>query len=259
MGKVVFFLIIEFLLFGAALANPNVNSFIPRGWQAGNGFKDYLNPFYVKANIDQDDNKEIILHYSRKGKDEYWPDKHVISFLSFNGKKYTEKWRKRFDSMENIFFLVEDINNDRKKELVVHGMHSGNAAYGHLWVFQLSKTGLINILDKAAQGEMYLWDANKQRSGICPDYFPDLNKDGIKEIIMGRQAEDERFCHVDQPWWFDIYKWDGHKYCLADDQFPGFYKEELADYLPFIKEKGEDSLLREYVARARTFAGLKEE
>ena len=250
------FSLFYFLLISSASSGLNLDAFIPKGWQAGNGFRDDPYPYYLKINTGMGANKEIILHYSFVEKGEYLPDKHVISFLSWNGTKYIEKWKKTFNSIENIFFLVSDINRDGRKELIVHGLHSGNWAYGNLWIFQYDKTRAEKVFDKAVQDEGYLWNDKKRQAGICPEYFPDLDKDGIVEILAGHRAESDNVASVDEPWWFDVYKWDGSKYILADDQFPGFYKEELLEYKDYVKENGEHELIREYIKRAEEFAGL---
>jgi hypothetical protein len=146
-----------------------------------------------------------------------------------------------------------DINRDGKKELIVHDDFGGTSGFGELKIYNCK--GLC-IFDKKVEGDTYLWHPVKHIPALNPDYFPDLDKDGVVEIIVGRRAEDDRFDHVGQPWWFDVYKWDGRKYILADDQFPEFYKEELSEYKSIIKEKGEDNLLGEFVERSGVFAGL---
>jgi hypothetical protein len=149
-----------------------------------------------------------------------------------------------------------DINKDGRKELIVHDFYGGTAGFGQLRIY--TPKGVC-LFSKKVEGDPYLWHPIKHVPALNPDFFPDLDKDGIVEIIVGHRAEDERFSQVDQPWWYDIYKWDGKKFSLADDQFPEFYKEELTNFKSFIKEKGEDSLLREYVQRAANFAGLRED
>jgi len=244
------FTLFYFLLLSSAASALNLDSFIPKGWQAGNGFRNDPYPYYLRINTGMGANKEIILHYSFVEKGEYLPDKHIISFLSWNGAKYIEKWKKTFNSIENIFFLVNDINKDGKKELIVHGLHSGNGAYGNLWVFQFGKTMAGKIFDKAVQGERYLWNDKKRQAGICPEYFPDLDKDGILEIMAGHRAEDDKVACVDEPWWIDIYKWNGGTYILANNKFPKFYKNELADYRSYVKEKGENESIKKFIKRA---------
>jgi hypothetical protein len=149
-----------------------------------------------------------------------------------------------------------DINKDGKKELLVHDDFGGSAGFGELRIYNYKG---ICLFDRKVEGDAYLWHPVKHIPALNPDYFPDLDKDGIVEIVVGHRGTEDRFAQVDQPWWFDIYKWNGKKYVLADDQFPEYYKEELSDYKSFVKEKGNSALIREYINRAANFAGLKEQ
>ncbi|MBI5701448.1 VCBS repeat-containing protein [Candidatus Saganbacteria bacterium] len=149
-----------------------------------------------------------------------------------------------------------DINGDGKRELLVHDFYGGTAGFGELRIY--NSKGIL-IFRKKVEGDPYLWHPVKHVQALNPDFFPDLDKDGIVEILVGYRGEDGHVSHVDEPWWFDIYKWNGKAYILADDQFPGFYKEELSGYKSFAKEKGECELIREYIRRAERFAGLEED
>jgi hypothetical protein len=205
-------IVIWFLIGKGVFGNPSFNCFIPNGWFAGNGFSKDPYPYFQEIDVDHDFQKEILLHCSYREKSEYFPDKHVIFLLDMERGKYRKKWSRRFDSVEGIFFLARDINKDGKKELVVHGLHSGNGAYGKLWVFQIEKSGLKELFCKEVEGDTYLWDPIKRVSDLNPSYFPDSDRDGRNEIVTGHRVHLEGVSSVDEPWHYNTYKWDGNKY-----------------------------------------------
>jgi hypothetical protein len=152
----------------------------------------------------------------------------------------------------------KDIDKDGKKELFVHDLYEGNAAYGQLRIYNSSRK---LIFSKYVQGECYLWHPEKHVSTLNLDFFPDLDRDGIAEILVGhreKECENIYHCEAEKPWWFDVYKWNGKTYILADDQFPGFYKEELIGYGDFVREKGECEGIRKFISQARKYAGVWE-
>lgn len=149
----------------------------------------------------------------------------------------------------------KDINKDGKNELLIHDLYEGNAAYGQLRVYDSSKK-LVFI--KYVQGECYLWHPQKQVIALNPAYFSDLDKDGMVEILVGRREEgcdNAHHCEAEKNWWFDIYRWNGKAYVSADNQFPNFYKEELAGYKSYIKEKGGCATVKEFIGKAVKYAG----
>jgi hypothetical protein len=247
--------IILLLIFaGNAYAISNADLFVPKGWQKGNGLAKDPFPFYIKANIDEDSENEIILHCSYKEKGDYLPSKHILSIFDWNGNKYYKKWSSSFNAWDHIFFLIDDLNKDKKPELIINGYNSGNAGLGHLWIFQLTKSNPTVIFDKDVQGDIYLWDSEKLAPGLEPAYFPDLDRDGISEILIGYSVPCENVSRVDEPWWFDIYRWNGKTYILANDRFPEFYKEQFAIFRAWIKENGENSQIRKLIEKAEKFA-----
>lgn len=152
----------------------------------------------------------------------------------------------------------KDIDKDGKNELLIHDLYEGNAAYGQLRIYSSSKK-LIFLKD--VQGECYLWHPKKHVSVLNPDYFPDLDKDGVVEILVGHREEgcdNVYHCEAEKPWWFDVYRWSGKAYVLANDQFPDFYKDELAWYQSYVKEKGECASVREFIKKAEQLSGKKQ-
>lgn len=239
----------------------NLNCLIPVGWQKGNGLDGNDFPFFIKTYIGKNASPVIVLHYSHTSKGEYYPDKHVISFFHEKAGKYIKRWSEKFDDEDGIYFLVTDLNKDGHKELVVNGVNSGSGGYGHLWIFQLNDSAsAIKIFDKEMQGDIYLWDTDKHRLDLNPAYFQDLNKDGIVEILVGHREEScdkDVHCEADKSWWLDVYKWNGKTYVLADSKFPEFYKEELAKYEAFVKEKGECESVRAFIEKTKKLAEAK--
>jgi hypothetical protein len=216
MVKITFIIVVVWSLVGSgALGNPNFNRFIPTGWGVGNGFDKGPYPYFQEVNIDSDSQKEIILHCSYRERDEYLPDKHMLLLLDGENGSYRKVWSRRFDSVEGVFFLARDVNKDGKKELVVHELHSGSGAYGRLWVFQIERAGLKKLFCDEVEGDTYLWDLVKQVPDLNPDYFPDSDRDGKKEIVTGHRLHPDGVSSVDEPWRFDVYKWDGKRYALA--------------------------------------------
>lgn len=243
---------------GIAYAVPDVDLLVPKGWQKGNGLAKDQFPFYIKMNIDQDSAEEIILHCSYKEKMDYLPSKHILSVFDWNGREYYKKWSAKFDASDNIFFLIEDINRDGKRELIVNGYNSGNAGLGRLWIFQLAKSDPAMIFDKDVQGDIYLWNSKKLVPGLEPGYFSDLDHDGVVEILIGQREKgcNSMFhCEAEKPWWFDVYRWDGNAYVLADRKFPEFYRQQLEYYRSFVKEKGGCEPVREFIKKAKRLAG----
>lgn len=252
-------LLLLLMFAGIAYAMPDVDALIPKGWQKGNGLDKTPFPFYIKMDIDRDSEKEIILHYSYKEKGDYLPSKHILSIFDWNGKKYFKKWSRKFNESDNIFFLIKDINGDKKQELIVNGYNSGNAGLGHLWILPLTKSDPTMIFDKNVQGDIYLWNSEELAPGLEPDYFPDLDKDGVVEILVGHREEECNnvyHCEAEKPWWFDVYKWDGKTYVTANNRFPGFYGDMLAYYQSIIKEKGECESVKGFIKKAERLAGL---
>jgi len=256
MVKIALTFILMVLSFGVSFAFENVNSLIPKGHQPGNGYVNDILPYYFETNLSWDNSKELVLHYSHKKKGEPYPDKQIISMFKKSNGADLKIWEICFDNYEEIDFLIDDINKDGKKEMIVHGLHSGTGACGNLWLYQLGEKVPRKIFGKSVEGEGYILGANGQKSNLDHDFFPDLDKDGIVEILVGYRGESNHASSVDSPFWFDVYKWNGKSYFLADDQFPGFYKEELSGYKQLVKEKGETELLREYIKRAKNFAGI---
>jgi len=156
------------------------------------------------------------------------------------------------DAKIAIFKFSDDINGDGKKELIVHDLYEGNAADGQIRIYD--PDGKL-IFIKKVQGEPYLWHPEKHIPALNPGFFPDLNNDGIKELLVGHRGmclhdKNPHSC-VDMPWWFDVYQWNGRTYALADKEFPEFFKEQLAFYKTFVKEKGECEVVRGFIDRAR--------
>ncbi len=149
------------------------------------------------------------------------------------------------------FKFSKDVNGDGEKELIVHDLYNGNAAYGQIRIYDQEKR-LIFIKD--TQGEPYLWHPEKHIPALNPGFFPDLNNDGVKEIVIGCRGmclhESNPHACVDMPWWFDVYKWNGKTYVLADKEFSAFFKEQLNFYKTFVKEKGDCEVVRGFINRA---------
>lgn len=250
--------ILLFIFAGIACAISNVDGLVPKGWQKGNGLDKDLFPSCIKMDIDRDSESEIILHSSHKEKGDYLPSKHILSIFDWNGREYVKKWGSNFNVSDNIFFLIEDVNRDKKLELIVNGYNSGNAGLGHLWIFKLAKSNPIMIFDKDVQGDIYLWNSEKLAPGLEPDFFPDLDNDGAKEIVIGRRGicdHDKNFhsC-ADMPWWYDVYRWNGKAYVSANSKFPKYFQEQLDDYKDFVKEKGECETVRKFIEKAERLA-----
>lgn len=151
--------------------------------------------------------------------------------------------------------ISKDIDKDGRKELFVHDLYEGNAAYGQLRIYDSSKK-LIFL--KYVQGECYLWHPEKHVSALNPGFFPDLDKDGVVEILIGHREEgcnNVFHCEAEKPWWFDVYKWNGKTYVLANDRFSDYYKELLNWYRSFVKKKGECESVNEFIKKAKMLAG----
>jgi hypothetical protein len=146
-----------------------------------------------------------------------------------------------------------DINKDGKKELLIHDFYGGTAGYGELKIYTSNGRCLFS---EKVEGDTYLWHPQKHCSSLNPDYFPDLDRDGIVEILVGYRGKDVKFSHVDEPWWFDVYKWNGRTYILADERFPGFYREEVKYYRVLLKEKGKSETVKRFLKKAEGLANL---
>lgn len=144
-----------------------------------------------------------------------------------------------------------DINKDGKKELLVHDFYGGTAGYGELIIYNSNNK---IIFAKMVEGDPYLWHPKKHMPALNYDFFPDLDKDGIAEILVGCRNKDAKLSHVDEPWWFDVYKWDGKAYVMADAKFPDFYKEQLVYYNSFVKEKGKSEIIEKLIKNAQSLA-----
>jgi hypothetical protein len=111
------------------------------------------------------------------------------------------------DLLASAFKL--DINHDGKIEHLIHHSYGGTGNYGRLKIY--NDKGRV-IFSEKTQGDPYLWDSQKMRSGLNPLFFPDINRDGIVEILIGHPESKEDVAAVDQKWNFDIFQWDGHQY-----------------------------------------------
>ena len=103
----------------------------------------------------------------------------------------------------------KDINNDGKAEFLVHDFIGGTGAYGILTVY--NNKGQI-IFKENVQGDPYLEDPSKHTLTPNPIFFKDLDKDGMVEILVGRQDHQDNTPNCDAPWKFIAHKWDGNKY-----------------------------------------------
>ena len=151
--------------------------------------------------------------------------------------------------------LHYDLDGDGHKELLVHDYYGGSGGFGTLLIYSMGK----RIFSRPVEGDPYLWDSGKQRPGLNPDAFPDLDGDGIRElVIMHRGVESGDFIHsqVDEAWWLDVYQWAGKTYVLASERFPAFYEDQLEFYLSSAKNVGLCSVYRKYISRAKKLAGL---
>ncbi|MBI5400294.1 hypothetical protein HZB07_06825 [Candidatus Saganbacteria bacterium] len=126
-----------------------------------------------------------------------------------------------------------DINKDGQTELLVHDFFGGTGAVGELRIYNAKKQC---IFKKRVEGDPYLWDTEKYVPSLTSDFFPDLDGDGLVEILVGYRGHDENIAQVNEPWWFDVYRWNGKKYVLANNDFPGFFKEQLKYYQSHIKQ-----------------------
>jgi len=81
-----------------------------------------------------------------------------------------------------------------------------------------------------------------------------LDKDGLVEILVGYRSHDENIARVDQPWWFDVYRWNGRKYVLANDDFPIFFKGQLKYYQSYIEQKYEGESIKKFIKIAQKLA-----
>lgn len=144
-----------------------------------------------------------------------------------------------------------DINKDGKKELLVHDYYGGSGAVGELRIY--NSTNQCIFKDRV-EGDIYLWDPNKQAPALVPEFFPDLNKDGLPEILIGYRGHGYNIAQVDEPWWFDVYSWNGRKYVLANIQFPLFFKDRLKWYQTYKKEKGGCDSIEKFISLAQKFA-----
>lgn len=150
------------------------------------------------------------------------------------------------------FKFSKDIDRDGKKELVIHDLFEGSAAYGKLRIY--NNSGKLLFM-KFVQGEPYLWHPDKHLLALNPRFFPDLDKDGIVEILIGRRGQCEHkgvfHCEASEPWWFDVYKWNGKTYILANGNFPMFYKNQLSSYRSFAEKKGGCETIKEFIEKAK--------
>jgi len=103
----------------------------------------------------------------------------------------------------------KDINNDGKAELLAHDFMGGTGAYGILTVY--NNKGQI-IFKENVQGDPYLEDPSKHTLTPNPIFFKDIDKDGVVEILVGRQEYQDNTPNCDAPWKFKAYKWDGNRY-----------------------------------------------
>ena len=152
------------------------------------------------------------------------------------------------DKMTMIFHA--DLNKDGRKELLVHDFYGGSSGYGLLKIYNPHGRLIFKV---SVEGDPYLFDPEKHRPRLNNDFFPDLDGDGIPEILVGHRGIgdlNEIHSHVDEPWWFDIYKWNGKTFALADESFPNFYHNELVEYRRLVQEKGVCESFRKFIKRA---------
>lgn len=106
---------------------------------------------------------------------------------------------------------LTDINKDGKEEHLIHNSFGGSGSFGQLKIY--TNKGKL-IFSKLAQGDPYLWDSDKMKPGLSAQFFQDVDGDGIVEIFVGHSERKENIALVDQQWWHDVFRWDGHKYRL---------------------------------------------
>ncbi|OGC05446.1 hypothetical protein A2230_07090 [candidate division WOR-1 bacterium RIFOXYA2_FULL_36_21] len=147
-----------------------------------------------------------------------------------------------------------DINKDGKKELLVHDFYGGTAGFGELRIYNLKGE---KIFAKKVEGDPYLWHPEKHLPALNPNFFPDMDKDGIVEILIGYRKETGVLSHVEELWWFDVYKWNGKTYILADAKFPDFYKDQFVYYASFLKQNGTCETVEKFIKKAQRLAGIK--
>ncbi|MCX5751664.1 MAG: hypothetical protein NT099_08400 [Candidatus Saganbacteria bacterium] len=111
-----------------------------------------------------------------------------------------------------------DINNDGKIEHLTHEYFGGTGGYG---VLQICNDKGVLIFKKEVQGDPYFVQS------LNPRFFRDVDKDGLIEVLVGRQEYRNNLSNVDAPWIFDVYKWNGLEYKninkipLIPDGIPG--------------------------------------
>ncbi|KAF0134850.1 MAG: hypothetical protein FD145_418 [Candidatus Saganbacteria bacterium] len=102
-----------------------------------------------------------------------------------------------------------DINNDGKVEYLIHEFFGGTGAYGILTIY--ADKGEV-ILKEKTQGDPFFKDPNKHIYTLNPQFFKDVDKDGILEILIGHQEYQNNTPNFSAPWVFKTYKWNGKKY-----------------------------------------------
>lgn len=102
-----------------------------------------------------------------------------------------------------------DINSDGKVEYLTHEFLGGSGAYGILYIY--NNKGEI-IFKEMVQGDPYLVNPYTHTQSLSPQFFIDLDKDGVVEILVGRQQYYDNISNVIAPWTFKSYKWNGKNY-----------------------------------------------
>jgi len=102
-----------------------------------------------------------------------------------------------------------DINNDGKVEYLTHEFLGGSGAYGILYIY--NNKGNI-IFKEMVQGDPYLVNSCTQTQSLNPQFFKDIDKDGVAEILVGRQQYHDNISNVIASWTFKSYKWNGKNY-----------------------------------------------
>jgi len=125
-----------------------------------------------------------------------------------------------------------DLNNDGSYELVFTDDMSGRGFYA------------IKVVQRIEQGYKIHYGIGGFNEAEISDIVVDLNKDGIKEILVLEPIEEEVRGFGNITFWTAIYNWDGEKLIRVDEKFPEYYQNILIEAAENIKELNDE--LREH-------------
>ena len=202
---------------------------------------DILQNFSIRADVDGDGYKEVVaVRY----------DKENFTNLVIFRKHGKVIWRRR--GVGDVELLVRDVSGDHRPELLYHEFYGGSSGYGRLVIYQLGNIPPRALLDEEIYTDVVLWDTEKMKIGLSQWVFQDFDHDGISEIIVHGERRCTIHSLVDEPGWWDLYKWNGKHFELGTTKVPKFVVEQRKEYREFVREHGSCPSVKEYLRRLRT-------